>query len=220
MMIMEYLFYILTGFFSGSILYSYLIPKYKKNIDITLSSEDHNPGAANAFHCAGISIGLLATACDVLKGLIPVYFAVRALSVSHPLFSLVLCAPVAGHAFSPMKKGKGGKAIAVSFGVLLALLPAYLHVLVLAAALIGFSLFLVIRPHRARVICAYLVLCFYSLRSTRELSVLVGVLVISAIILWKHGRRDHPDLFSGAFSLLYKDPESRLLSSSFPDRSK
>ena len=39
------------------------------------------------------------------------------------LFALVVAAPVLGHAFSPMAKFRGGKAIAALFGVCIALLP-------------------------------------------------------------------------------------------------
>ena len=48
--------YIIGGYLSGSILYSYLLPKALKGIDITAESPDGNPGTANAFTCAGIPI--------------------------------------------------------------------------------------------------------------------------------------------------------------------
>lgn len=186
-----YLFFIIIGFLSGSILYSYLLPKLLKQIDITELPEDHNPGAANAFMEAGIPIGTVCMTLDVLKGTLPVYYAMRCLNFGRPLFALVLCAPVAGHAFSPLFKGRGGKAIAVSFGVLLGLLPFHLHVVVLAAAMIAFSIVLVIRPHRARVICAFDILAVWSLARTRAVpGVLCGVLLVSAIVIWKHRLRE------------------------------
>lgn len=190
MCVNPYLFFIIAGFLSGSILYSYLLPRLLKQIDIT-EFDDHNPGAANAFMTAGIPIGTVCVTLDVLKGTLPVYYAVRYLSLERPLFALVLCAPVAGHAFSPLFKGKGGKAIAVSFGVLLGLLPFQLHVVVLAAAMISFSIVLVIRPHRARVICAFGALTVWTLVKTRAVpGVLCGVLLLSAIVIWKHRLRE------------------------------
>lgn len=182
----QYVFYILTGFFSGSILYSYLIPRYLKHIDITEAAGDHNPGAANVFMYAGIPMGILAILCDVVKGILPVRYAIRVLPAANPLFALVLCAPVFGHAFSPFRKGKGGKAIAVSFGVLLGIFPMYHHVLILAAALIFLSLCIVIRPHRLRVICAFVLLCLWTLRTTKALGILIGVLLLSCAVLWRH----------------------------------
>lgn len=190
---MTHLYYLFAaaGFLSGSILYSYLIPKQLKQIDIMETAEDHNPGAANAFVAAGIPIGLLCVILDILKGTVPVYWAARLLDCGRPLFALVLFAPVAGHAFSPFMQGHGGKAIAVAFGVLIGLLPMQFHAVVLAGAMIGFSLVLIIRPHRARVICAFCMLAAWTLLYTRAIpGVLFGVLMLSGVVIWKHRLRE------------------------------
>ena len=47
-MILSYLFHTFIGFLSGSILYSYLWPKWICHMDITQLSDDHNPGTFNA----------------------------------------------------------------------------------------------------------------------------------------------------------------------------
>ena len=49
MMLTAYLFYSFFGYLSGSVLYSYLIPKYFCHVDIRTVNEDQNPGAFNAF---------------------------------------------------------------------------------------------------------------------------------------------------------------------------
>ena len=67
--------YIIGGYLSGSILYSYLLPKALKGIDITAESPDGNPGTANAFTCAGIPIGILVLCMELLKGYLPVLLA-------------------------------------------------------------------------------------------------------------------------------------------------
>ena len=64
------------------------------------------------------------------------------------LFALVLAAPVLGHA-------KRGKAIAVSFGVLLGLLPFSGMVLFLIVPFLFFSLILKVNPHAWRVIFSF-----------------------------------------------------------------
>ena len=69
--------YIIGGYLSGSILYSYLLPKALKGIDITAESPDGNPGTANAFTCAGIPIGILVLCMELLKGYLPVHLALR-----------------------------------------------------------------------------------------------------------------------------------------------
>ena len=46
------------------------------------------------------------------------------MGLQSPWFAAVMAAPVLGHAYSVYHRGRGGKAIAVSFGVLLGLVPA------------------------------------------------------------------------------------------------
>ena len=125
MMLTAYLFYSFFGYLSGSVLYSYLIPKYFCHVDVRTVNEDQNPGAFNAFSVAGPRIGLLCVLCDIGKGFLPVFLAAHssAVSMSSWIFALILLAPVAGHAWPFLQPAKGGKAISVSFGVLLGLLP-------------------------------------------------------------------------------------------------
>ena len=106
MMLTAYLFYSFFGYLSGSVLYSYLIPKYFCHVDVRTVNEDQNPGAFNAFSVAGPRIGLLCVLCDIGKGFLPVFLAAHssAVSMSSWIFALILLAPVAGHAW-PFRKG-------------------------------------------------------------------------------------------------------------------
>ena len=147
--------YIIGGYLSGSVLYSYLLPKALKGIDITAESPDGNPGTANAFTCVGIPIGILVLCMELLKGYLPVHLALRRVDPARWSFALILAAPVFGHACPFFQPQKGGKAIAVSFGVLLGLVPFWLPVLSLAALYLIFSLVIVIEPHFYRSICTF-----------------------------------------------------------------
>ena len=71
-----YLFYLLFGYLSGSVLYSYLIPKHFCHVDVRTANEDQNPGAFNAFSAAGPRVGLFCVLCDIGKGFLPVFLAV------------------------------------------------------------------------------------------------------------------------------------------------
>ena len=104
MMLTAYLFYSFFGYLSGSVLYSYLIPKYFCHVDVRTVNEDQNPGAFNAFSVAGPRIGLLCVLCDIGKGFLPVFLAAHssAVSMGSWIFALILLAPVAGHACSYM----------------------------------------------------------------------------------------------------------------------
>ena len=80
-MILKYVAAIVLGYLLGSILFSYDLPKLLRHTDITLNSDDKNPGAANAFKNAGIPIGILCLICDMFKGFAPVFVASRYIDV-------------------------------------------------------------------------------------------------------------------------------------------
>ncbi|MGQ9852311.1 MAG: glycerol-3-phosphate acyltransferase [Candidatus Oleimicrobiaceae bacterium] len=111
------LLWIGAGFLSGSLLFSYwlglLVGKDVRTVG------DGNPGAANAIKAAGLTIGLVGGILDVLKGALPVALATWPLNYFPWRWWLVpiAVAPVLGHIFSPWLGGKGGKGIAVTFGI-------------------------------------------------------------------------------------------------------
>ena len=123
-----YFAFAIMGFFLGSIMFALILPRHFKGIDVRKLSDDGNPGTANAVKYGGVALGLLCLLGDLLKAALPVYLVRRFCGMDHPLFALVMVAPVLGHAFSPFLGGHGGKAIAPAFGVLAALLPADLSV--------------------------------------------------------------------------------------------
>lgn len=173
------------GFLSGSVLYSALLPLIFKGVDVRKEAEDHNPGAANAFKYGGKTVGILALLCDLAKAYLPVYIALQYMTPDTRGFSLVLAAPVLGHAFSPFAHFKGGKAIAASFGAMLALLPQNPIVLHLAFWYILFSTIILVRPHALRTILAFGITALWSLaRSTRPVA--FGAALIFATTSWRH----------------------------------
>lgn len=183
-----YLAFAIMGFFLGSVMFALILPRHFKGIDIRKLSDDKNPGTANAVKYGGVALGLLCLLGDLLKAGLPVYLARRFCGMEHPLFALVMAAPVLSHAFSPFLGGHGGKAIAPAFGVLAALLPADLSFCVLAIAFIFFSLVVVITPNRLRTIAAFAVLVIYSILVNRHGSVALGCTLLSATVILKHWR--------------------------------
>jgi glycerol-3-phosphate acyltransferase PlsY len=99
---------------------------------------DGNPGAYNVFRAGGQKSGYLAVALDVLKG-VPFVFMAHSL-FDLPVISMVVVAvsAVLGHAFSPLLQWHGGKALAVTFGVLLALPQHQLLLAFIACMVLGF----------------------------------------------------------------------------------
>ena len=185
-----YAAYILGGYLLGSILFGSILPKTIKGIDITVCSRDGNPGTANAMQYAGIGVGLLCLLGDLAKGFLPVFLGVRRFGIHPPVFGLVLAAPVVGHAFSLFRGFRGGKALAVSFGVLLGLLPRPGIVWILAGLYIFFSLVLRIRPHERRTVWTFgffvLFVAVLYLRHNVPLSLLLGSGVMAAIVIYKN----------------------------------
>lgn len=183
-----YFLFILLGFLSGSVLYSYLLPKWLKGVDIVAQSNDKNPGTANAMKYAGTPVGFLCLLFDMLKGFLPVWLALRRVSPFCFLFSAVMAAPVLGHAFSPMMRWKGGKGIAVSFGILLAFLPDNILVFLLAGIYIVFSVVLVIHPNERRTVCVFFLFAILQLLFPHPLPIKAGVILIANVVILKNWR--------------------------------
>ena len=124
---------IVGAYLLGSIPFGWLIGK-ARGVDIR-EHGSRNIGATNCWRVCGWPYGLAAFALDVAKGFLPVYAAVLYMSgVMAPLedlpgglrtfwllLVLVAAAAIAGHVFPVWLKFKGGKAVATSLGVLLAL---------------------------------------------------------------------------------------------------
>lgn len=128
-----------AAFILGAVPFSVIIGRLALNRDIT-SFGDGNPGAANVFRAGGRKTGFLAVLLDVAKG-IPMVL------LSHTMFGLpalatvfIAVSAILGHAFSPFLHWRGGKAIAITFGVMLGL-PNYDVLLAfIVFVLIGFFL--------------------------------------------------------------------------------
>lgn len=146
------------GYLSGSVLYARLFTRLFGRGDIARDSRDGNPGAANAFACGGFWCGALTLLCDLAKGFVPVFFFTHCACpdyIDRPLAALALAAPVLGHGFPVFYRFRGGKGIAVTFGVLLGLFPVWQPAIFLAATFLFFSLGLRIVPHLQRTAASY-----------------------------------------------------------------
>lgn len=183
---MNYFFFTVFGFLAGSILFAYWIPMLGKGVDICALPADHNPGVANAYTYGGFWLGTLVLFCELGKGFLPVYISQQFLSVSSLHFVPVMLAPVLGHAFPFFQHKKGGKAIAVSFGVMIGLFPEIRPLFYLIVFYLLFSLVLIIRPHAARTIVTFSLFTIFVFFHTTLSSIKIGCLGISFIVIAKH----------------------------------
>lgn len=184
----DYLFWSVAGYLSGSIMYAYWIARVFGKKDIIRMAKDHNPGVANTFMLAGIPLGILALVCELLKGALPVYAAAKFLDTARPAFAAVICAPVIGHAFPiPFPKGiRGGKAIAVSFGCLIGLLPEVRPLAYLVICYLFFSLIIKVSSHLYRSIVTFLCFALMVWLNVPNIPVRIGCTVIAAVTIGKH----------------------------------
>lgn len=181
---------ILYGYVSGGLLFSKWLPKMIKGIDVTKDSIDHNPGVANVMKYAGVKIGILCLICDLLKGIVPIYVIIKTGLLKSKLFSLMLVSPIIGHSYSIFNQFKGGKSIAVSFGVLIGLTFFNYWPLVLLACLYIIGSLIKINPHTKRTrityICFMLANFLLYARKLEDISILLGMCFISLVIIHKN----------------------------------
>ena len=169
-----------------------VIPLYVKKIDVCARGADKNPGAANVFALCGPVTGTICLILDLAKGFAPVYLTAQHLPMSDLRFGLVMLAPVLGHALGVFNHWHGGKCIATSFGVLLAVFPFSPMLLLLAGLYILFVAVVRIHPNR---ICSIVTFSTFGVLAPlwalylSQPSVGLGCLLISCTAICKHTTR-------------------------------
>ena len=182
----------------GSIPFGFLVGKMRGKDIRTLGSK--NIGETNVYRTVGKPWGILAFACDFLKGFLPTFAALQFKDAYWyvdwlPLVVGILT--VAGHMWTCFMKFKGGKGIATGFGMLVALTP----VLVLVA----FAVWVVVMltSHYVSlgsiVAAAFLMVVVWlpwydwfpcgmlrSCKGYNDLPLCILVTVLCAFAIWKH----------------------------------
>jgi len=124
----------IAAFGLGAVPFSLLVGRWLLGKDIRHYG-DGNPGAVNVFRAGGQKTGYLAVFLDVAKGVPFVFLAHSYFGLSYVAIVVVGMSAILGHAFTPFLRWNGGKAIAVTFGVLLAL-PQHEVLLVFIACMV------------------------------------------------------------------------------------
>lgn len=108
-----------------------------RGIDLRASGSG-NPGTNNALRVGGRSLGLLVLTAEVAKGAVAIVAGHRI--GADTAAALAGIGATAGNVYNPWFRGKGGKGLAITGGILLAAWPAMaaLLIAVLAAAVAGF----------------------------------------------------------------------------------
>jgi len=112
-----------AAYILGSIPTSYIIGKLIKGIDIR-DFGSGNVGATNALRILGTKVGVFTLIIDIGKGFLAVNFA--SFIIPEPTDIIIIITglfAIIGHIFTIFLKFKGGKGVATSAGVFIAIIP-------------------------------------------------------------------------------------------------
>jgi glycerol-3-phosphate acyltransferase PlsY len=121
-----------AAYLAGSIPFGLLLAK-AKGIDLRQVGSG-NIGATNVARAMGKGWAVAVLLADAGKGFVPVWLG-RRLGMSATVIAIAGGAAIVGHMFTIFLRGRGGKGVATSLGVALALSPF--------AALTGFAVYVV-----------------------------------------------------------------------------
>ena len=185
-----YILTALTAYLLGSVPTGFMAGK-ARGIDIRTVGSG-NIGATNVIRALGTPTGVLVLLGDALKGWLAVAVAAKLFcGWLHPAYNEAACEPfrilagggaILGHNYTCWLRFKGGKGIATSAGVLVALVP-YALLIILGIWIVVFAL---TRYVSLASICGSAALPFAS-RVTGESGTLVGVTgAMAALAIYKH----------------------------------
>lgn len=175
------LFAMALSYLIGAIPFGFLIVKLMYRQDIRQLGSG-NPGATNVWRCFGKWPGISTLLLDLLKGIIPV-LAVNKIFPQYEILP-IFCglAAITGHNWNIFLRGKGGKGVATSAGVFLALMPREFGI----ALIVFLAVLLISRRVSISSICGAVALvtsvCLFPERYYFRLLAIVA----SLMILLKH----------------------------------
>lgn len=120
---------VIASYLIGSIPMAYILGKFFKGIDIRKAG-DGNVGAANAYRQIGPAAGIFVMIFDIMKGVVTVLIAQQFTTQTGVYFAGFTV--TVGHIWPVFLNFKGGRGEATAGGVLVALIPAMLILLVIA----------------------------------------------------------------------------------------
>lgn len=123
----------LLAFGLGMVPFGLYVARFVKGID-PRDAGSRNVGATNVARLCGAPWGVLTLALDLFKGFLPAALAPE--GTGWLALSLIGLAAILGHAYSPLLNLRGGKAVATTVGVFLALAPGALIISAICTLLV------------------------------------------------------------------------------------
>jgi len=170
-----------AGYLSGSIPWGYILCMLFTGKDVRKHGSG-NIGATNVYRVAGAPVALSVFILDMLKGFLPVYFATHFFGFNPFQAILTGLLSVIGHNFSIFLRGRGGKGVATSFGVISGLFPMP----ALMSLMVWIAVFLATRYVSAGSICASLALPLFIRLFDKTPAYTVSGIIICGLILFSH----------------------------------
>tara|TARA_E500000331_G_scaffold103563_1_gene100377 strand:- start:1141 stop:1734 length:594 start_codon:yes stop_codon:yes gene_type:complete len=170
-----------VSFFSASIPWSLIIGFIFSKQDIRTIG-DKNPGGTNTIKLSGIKVGLLAISLDILKSFFPIYFAII---FGFDGFQLaILCfAAISGSIFSPFLRFNGGKSLAVTCGIWMAISSGIIGPLI--CLIMAFS-HLIQKTHLWTILSGWLGILIWVLIFSFSLEYILLFMINFVLVMYKH----------------------------------
>ncbi len=178
---MSLVFWILISFVSASVPWSLILGYIFSNKDIRTVG-DKNPGGTNTLKLSGIKVGLMAIFLDISKSFFPVYFSLFYGFIGYELI-LICLAAISGSIFSPFLKFNGGKSLAVSCGIWLAISSGIIGPLICLMMAFSHS---VQKTHIWTILFGWLGILIWVLIFSFELEYVIIFFINFILVMYKH----------------------------------
>ncbi len=170
---------IIIAYLIGSLNTSIIIAKVLGNPDPRTQGSG-NAGATNVLRTSGKKQAIWVLAGDIIKGVIAVMIA-RLFHVHSFMLGLVALAAVVGHIFPLYFQFKGGKGVATTIGVLLAL-----NIWIGVVSMAAFTITALLSRYASLASLVAVTVAVLCSLIFGEFYYFVPILMIAALIFWKH----------------------------------
>ena len=186
------------AFISGSVPWSLICVRTLSGQDVRRVG-DGNPGATNAWISSGWMVGSISMLLDVFKAAVPVWIFTNQFSdTSYPehflSVTVVAISPIIGHAYSPLLRFRGGKALAPSWGSWIALTSG----MAFPVAVLILGLMHLMQKNHAITVTTCLIgfIVIFSIIDTQAL-IIFGILNLLLVIFKHRSEYQHGIAFRG-----------------------
>jgi acyl phosphate:glycerol-3-phosphate acyltransferase len=183
---------IIINYFIGSIPTAYIFGRLLKGIDIRQYGSG-NVGATNALRVLGKGVGITVLALDIVKGFLPLllmgdFFALRTSLKPEIVYIIIGVSCICGHNWTIFLNFKGGKGIATTLGMLLALAVkvAGLGMIISLVLLIWLGVFLVCRIVSLSSIIAAAALPLLMIIFKQQSTLTIASILLACFTIYRH----------------------------------